>query len=90
MLEGDDMQAEIGRWPPYVQIAHDALYYLSRRWTSAPAPLDLSDGEGRKEFRKYLLSRMAIELHCRSLLLQIATAAAGRIWMMPQRKSARN
>jgi hypothetical protein len=59
ILDEEDMRAEIDRRVEFLQLAHDALYYISRQWHSAPAHLDLSDDAGRKHFEDYLRDRKA-------------------------------
>ncbi len=57
-LEVPDMLAELRLRPAFLQIARDALYYVSRRWNHCPVPLDLSDKPGRSHFETYLRQRM--------------------------------
>jgi hypothetical protein len=60
ILDEEDMRAEIDRRVEFLQLAHDALYYISRQWHhNAPAHLDLSDDAGRKHFEDYLRDRKA-------------------------------
>ena len=59
ILDGEEMRAEIDRRFAFLQLAHDALYYISRLWSSEAAMLDLSEIDGRKAFEEYLRSRMA-------------------------------
>lgn len=60
-LEHPDMRAELEQRPAFLQIARDALYYISRRWQHAPAVLNLDGETGRDEFERYLRSRMATD-----------------------------
>lgn len=59
ILDEDEMRAEIDRRVEFLQLAHDALYYISRQWHNAPDHLDLSDTTGRKHFEDYLRNRKA-------------------------------
>ena len=47
--------------PTSRRLAHDALYYLSRKWQKQE-PLDLSDVKGLQAFREYLVGRMGKEI----------------------------
>jgi hypothetical protein len=59
-LSDTDMQAEIELRPAFLQIAHDALYYISRRWSKAPDRLHLEDAR-KSGFAAYLKNRMATD-----------------------------
>ena len=43
VLEGEAMTERLGREPGFRRLAHDALYYPSRRWEDKQYDLDLSD-----------------------------------------------
>jgi hypothetical protein len=58
VLEEEEMQAELDRQPAFLRLAHDALYYISRRWEYAPTLLLLNDA-GENDFETYLSERMA-------------------------------
>ncbi|HEY4357298.1 MAG TPA: hypothetical protein VGN16_16225 [Acidobacteriaceae bacterium] len=60
-LEHPDMRSELEQRPAFLQVARDALYYISRRWQHAPANLNLEGESGRAEFERYLRSRMATD-----------------------------
>jgi hypothetical protein len=57
VLEEDDMQAELDRQPAFLRLAHDAMYYIPRRWRNAPDLL-LLEHEGERDFEAYLRDRM--------------------------------
>ncbi len=59
-LESEGMQEELDRRPAFRRLAHDALYYISRRWEQDEPTLQLGDG-GRELFEKYLIDRMAFD-----------------------------
>lgn len=59
-LESEGMQEELDRRPAFRRLAHDALYYISRRWEQDEPTLQLGDG-GRELFEKYLIARMAFD-----------------------------
>lgn len=64
-LESESMQAELDRRPPFRRLAHDALYYISRKWEQN-AKLSFADDE-KEEFRRYLVGRMAVEAPARRI-----------------------
>ncbi len=59
ILDEESMRAEIDKRPAFLQLAHDTLYYISRKWAKAPEPLDLTADVGRKHFEDYLRGRKA-------------------------------
>jgi hypothetical protein len=59
ILDEEEMRDEIDRRPEFLQLAHDALYYISRQWHNVPAHLNLSARVGRKHFEDYLRGRKA-------------------------------
>ena len=59
-LEQDAMQEELDRNPAFRRLAHDAMYYVSRRWERDEETLSIGAG-GRREFEQYLIERMAVE-----------------------------
>ena len=60
VLEEEDMQAELDRQPAFLRLAHDAMYYISRRWADAPERLVL-EAEGIADFDAYLSGRMTTD-----------------------------
>src|SRR6185312_11853925 len=61
ILDEEEMRAEIEKRPAFLQLAHDTLYYISRKWIDTKIPLDLSDETGKVCFDDYLRSRMATD-----------------------------
>ncbi len=59
-LADSDMQSEIEIRPAFLQMAHDALYFISRRWNKAPKRLHLDDA-CKARFAGYLKNRMATD-----------------------------
>lgn len=60
VLEGEAMQERLRREPRFRRLAHDALYYPSRRWEDGEYDLDLGD-EQEEDFGEWLISRMGRE-----------------------------
>ena len=60
-LEESGMQEELDRRPAFRQLAHDAMYYISRRWEQDEDELPLEDS-ARESFERYLIGRMALEI----------------------------
>lgn len=65
-LESPDMTSELELRPAFLQIARDALYFISRRWPKCPDVLDLTDGEGRLCLEAYLRKRMETDVNLAS------------------------
>lgn len=62
VLDHDDFQAALDVDPGFRRLAHDAMYYPSRRWyDDTDAELDLADA-ARPTFRDYLVMRMGRDL----------------------------
>ena len=61
LMEDQKMEWELARDPAFRRLAHDALYFISRRWES-DAPDLRFDKDGETCFTKYLIDRMETEL----------------------------
>jgi hypothetical protein len=60
LLESDEMELELAREPAFRRLAHDALYFISRKWQLGATEVRL-DAKGRDEFHTYLTDRMKTE-----------------------------
>jgi hypothetical protein len=59
LLEAPKMESELRNDPTFRRLAHDALYYISRKWQDAPKELVLDEtSETVAAFEKYLRDRM--------------------------------
>jgi hypothetical protein len=61
VLEGEELSAEMDRDENFCRLAHDALYYLTRRWLLGDKEIDLSE-TGFQKFDQYMQDRMAAVL----------------------------
>jgi len=61
VLDDPAVKEELACHPTSRRLAHDALYYLSRKWQKQEDP-DLSDGKGLQAFKEYLVGRMGKEV----------------------------
>jgi hypothetical protein len=59
-LEQGAMQEELDRRPAFRRLAHDAMYFISRRWEQDDETLALTDA-AKATFERYLIERMALE-----------------------------
>jgi hypothetical protein len=60
LLETNEMQLELAREPAFRRLAHDALYFISRKWELEEDKL-VFDAEAKEKFRGYLIDRMNTE-----------------------------
>jgi hypothetical protein len=60
VLEQDAMQQELDRRPAFRRLAHDAVYFISRRWEQDEETLSLAETT-RGDFERYMIGRMGME-----------------------------